>query len=294
MGQSKLRSRTREAVLASESRCIYCRNPPVTLEHMPPRGMFRNRHRPGAMEYGACETCNKGTRGSDAVAAVMARLHPENRRGSWQAQEVRRLLSALDQFAPGVREEMSIPGKFAFGWARDPGSSLLQRVVQVRADGPRVKAHLSVFGAKLAMALYREHVGTALPMDGAVWCQFVLNAGMTQKHLEERLRILPLRETLKQGRKNVNDQFAYRYNCDEHTTLAALAQFHRGLWFTIFASSEPKIIELFKRPEFLALPASVLVQPGGLLCLLPAPALALARLSGGQITGSVPNVSWET
>jgi len=48
---------------------------------------------------------------------------------------------------------MSLPGKFAFGWARRPRSGLLQRVVQVRADGPRVKAHLSVFGAKLAMAL---------------------------------------------------------------------------------------------------------------------------------------------
>jgi hypothetical protein len=206
----------------------------------------------------------------------MARLHPDHGRGSWQGNEVRRLISALDQFAPGVREEMSVPGKFAFGWARRPGSGLLQRVVQVRADGPRVKAHLSVFDAKLAMALYREHVGTALPLTGAVWCQFALNGGMPQEQLEDRLRILPLRETLKQGRQNVQDQFVYRYNCDGRTTLAALTQFHCGLWFTIFASSDQKIIELFKKPEFLALPASVMVQPGGLLSLLPVPAVAIA------------------
>jgi hypothetical protein len=84
-----------------------------------------------------------------------------------------------------------------------------------------------VFGAKLAMALYREHVGTALPLDGAVWCQFALNAGMTQGHVEARLKILPLQETLKQGSKKVDDQFVY--NCDGRSTLGAVTQFHRGL-----------------------------------------------------------------
>lgn len=47
----------------------------------------------------------------------------------------------------------------------------------MRADGPLTKAHLAVYGAKLAMTLYREHIGTALPMRGAVWCQVLLNGG---------------------------------------------------------------------------------------------------------------------
>ena len=226
------------------------------------------------MEYGACKACNNGTRGSDAVAALMARMHPDNGEGSWQAEEIRKLKSAIDAHAPGVREEMSLPGKSNYEWARRPGSGVLQRVVRVHADGPLVKAHLSVFGAKLAMALYREHVGVALPLDGAVWCQFALNAGMTQENLNARVKILPLQETLRQGRKNVGDQFAYRYNCDERTVIAAVVQFHRGLWFTIFASSDQKIIELFNKPEFLQLPASTMVRPGELLGFLPVPAVA--------------------
>jgi hypothetical protein len=276
MGQSKLKSRSRQEVIGSEPRCIYCPNPAATLEHMPPRGMFRDRQRPGAMEYGACKACNNGTSGPDAVAAMIARMHPDSGRGTWQANEIRRLISAVTALAPGVREEMSLPGKAALGLLRRPGSGLLQRVVQVHADGPRIKAHLSIFGAKLAMALFREHVGAALPLDGAVWCQFSLNAGMTQEHMDERLRILPLWDTLKQGRKRVDDQFAYRYNCDGRTTLAALVQFHRGLWFTIFASSDQRIVELLEKPEFLALPASVFAQPGHLLKLLPTPMVAAA------------------
>ena len=181
MGEAKRKSRTRAEIIAREPRCIYCPAPAVTVEHMPPVGMFRERERPGAMEYGACEVCNNGTRGSDAVAALMARVHPDDGEGSWQAEEIRKLISAIDTHAPGVREEMSLPGKSKHEWARRPGSSLLQRVVRVRADEPLVKAHLGIFGAKLAMALYREHVGVALPLDGAVWCRFALNHGVALK-----------------------------------------------------------------------------------------------------------------
>ena len=146
---------------------------------------------------------------------------------------------------------------------------MLQQIVRVRANGPLVKAYMTIFGAKLAMALYREHVGAALPLDGAVWQQFALSGGMTQENLDARVQILPGHETLRQGRKHVSVQFAYRYNTDERTVVAAVAQFHRGLWLTMFASSDPKLVEMFGRPEHMAIPASSLVRPGELLGLLP-------------------------
>lgn len=276
MGESRHKSRAREVILANELRCIYCPGPPQTLEHMPSRGMLRGKVRPSGMEYAACAACNNGTRGPDAVAAVIARLHPDNGESSWQAAEIRKLMFALDTYAPGVREELSQPGKAQSNWLRRPGSGLLQRVVRVNADGPKVKAHLSAYGVKLALALFREHVGIALPLDGAVWCQFALNAGMSQEHLNERVKIMPLHATLRQGQKNVADQFAYRYNTDKRTVVVAVAQFHRGLWFTLFASCDQRIIELLKRPEFVGLPASVLVRPGELLRLLPSSAASAA------------------
>jgi hypothetical protein len=96
-----------------------------------------------------------------------------------------------------------------------------------------------------------------------------MNAGMTLERLDERVRILPMHETLKQGQRNVGDQFAYRFNCDGRTVIAAVAQFRRRLWLTLFASSDQRIIERFRKPEFLALPTSVMVSPGQLLSLLP-------------------------
>ena len=264
MGEAKRKSRKRGDILAAELRCIYCANPAQTVEHMPPRGMFRGRLRPSAMEFGCCEDCNEATRGADAVAALFARTHPDYADTSWQTQEMMKLVSAVDAFAPGVREEMSAPGKSIPEWGHRDGSPVLQRVVRVRADGPLVQANLCAFGAKLAMALYREHVGTPLPFDGVVWCQSALNAGMTQEALDARLQILPLFDTLRQGKFNVQEQFAYRYNCDNRATLGAVAQFHRGLWITLFASSDPKIVALLEEPKFVNLPASALIRPGDL------------------------------
>jgi hypothetical protein len=71
--------------------------------------------------------------------------------------------------------------------------------VYVHANGPRLKAYLTIFAAKFAMALYREHVDVALRLDGAVWCQFQLNAGLTQENLDARVAILSGCETLRQG-----------------------------------------------------------------------------------------------
>ena len=133
MGEAKRKNQTREAIIAAEPRCIYCSGPVDTLEHMPPTGMFRGRQRPGGMEYAACGVCNNGTRGSDAVAALMARIHPDNGAGSWQTEGMRRLISAIDRYAPGCagRNELAEQGQPRVG----PPSEL--RRSPASSSGPR-------------------------------------------------------------------------------------------------------------------------------------------------------------
>jgi hypothetical protein len=48
----------------------------------------------------------------------------------------------------------------------------------------------------------------------------------------------------------------------------AVVQFHHGLWFTIVASSDQRIVDLFTQQEVQRLPTGLLVRPGGLLDLL--------------------------
>jgi len=234
---------------------------------MPPISMFKDRQRPAEMEFGACKVCNEGTKGSDITAALFARFHHDMQ--DWPQKEMTGLVSALEAYAPGVREELSHPDKQKLEWARDAKTGLFRKVVLLHADGPLVSANLGVFGAKMCMALFRRHVGVALPLDGAIWCQFALNGGMTQEFLDERVKILPLQDTLQQGTKHVGDQFAYRYNCDGRTVLAAVVQFHKSLWLTAMAASDKRIIELFEKPMFRNLPGSVMARPGDLLGMVP-------------------------
>lgn len=265
MGEAKRKNLAKAAIVAAEPRCIYCASPAATIEHMPPRGMFRDKQRPGVMEFGACTACNDGTRGADAVAAMFARIAPFHNESSWQTKEARGLVGAVVAHAPGVIEEVFNPGKGRVEWV--PGPQGFRKVVKIAADGPRVHANISVFSAKLAMALYRHHIGVALPLTGAVWCQFALSGGMVQEHLDQRIEKLPITGTLSQGRKHVSDQFLYRYNTDERTVVAAVAEFHRAFWITLFASSDQRIIDIFSK-DTKALPASVFVRPGDLLRLL--------------------------
>jgi hypothetical protein len=161
VGEASRKSRKGAQIVAAEARCIYCAGPSETNEHMLPRIMFRGKLRPGDMEFGCCKACNEGTGGADVVAAVISRLHPDHDEESWQHKEVCKLIRPLDKFAPGVRDEMR-QGSRQEGWVRRPKSDLLQRVILRQADGPRLKVYLTIFAAKLAMALYREHVGVAL------------------------------------------------------------------------------------------------------------------------------------
>lgn len=268
MREGKVRSRGRDEILKTEDRCIYCANVPNSLEHMPPKCMFQ-KDRVSGMEYATCSACNNKTSGADAVAALLACMHPDNTPESALAKKLQQLIRMTDINAPGVIEELQQPTKAKAQWQWRQNSRILKKTVSITVDGPKANAYLDIFGAKMAMALYREHVGTALPLSGAVWCQHILNAGMTQSDLDNLTKIMPLFSTLTQGKKSNLEQFRYRYNYDGSTAVAAIAQFHSSLWFVLIATSDDKIIDLFQRPEIAALPGSTFVRPGGLLALLP-------------------------
>ena len=236
---------------------------------MPPISMFRERDRPRAMEFGACKDCNRGTRGAGIVAAVFARMHPDHDIMSWQNLDIKHFVRDLDHDAPGVREELSQPGRQGALGSSARRRGCFRTSGRFALTAPWVNAYLTVFGAKLAMALYREHVGEALPMSGATWCQCRLNGSITQEYLDGLVEMMPGYETLRQGTKNVGDQFAYRFNTDERTVVAAVAQFHKGLWVTALASSDERIVALLMKPEMLRLPGSALIRAGELLSRLP-------------------------
>src|SRR4051794_21414253 len=97
MGEARLKSRSREEILAEEPRCIYCDAVPSQLEHMLPRSMFRSRFRPSGMEFAACQNCNNGTSATDLVASFVARISPDLDDEDWRWIEAIKRTGKLEQ-----------------------------------------------------------------------------------------------------------------------------------------------------------------------------------------------------
>lgn len=237
---------------------MYCSAPPVTVEHMPPTGMFRERRRLSGLEFACCRECNFGTRAADLAAAFMARIPPFDIANDWRLQEAYNLVGGIAHLAPEVIREL-----FGSGHAnvliRRP-SGFIQRGKSLHVDGPVLTGLMTVFTAKLGMALFRQHVGQPLPMDGGVYTQFFFNAGLDQSQIDAMLSILPTHDTLRQGKSHASEQFEYRYNSDDRTIVAALAGFHGCLHVRMFAMSDPE------RYGFLLDDRGVdLVRPGELV-----------------------------
>src|SRR5262245_38659802 len=109
MSEARARRRAHEKLLASFPWCIYCggSQPAGTIEHMPPRMMFVLKQRPKGLEFPSCGKCNNGTGLSDLVASFLGRLfsHPSSED---EAEEIKKLFSAVQNNVPGLLEEMHI------------------------------------------------------------------------------------------------------------------------------------------------------------------------------------------
>lgn len=285
MGEGKRKSLSKGRRLERETRCIYCPRTNdvasrLTLEHMPTISMFRNRQRPSGFEFASCRACNNGTKGADVAATFMSLIPPGNEPSDWKTEKLDTLLGTLESSAPGFRDELVGRGHRTL-WERS-WRGVVEPLTILHPDGPIFRAYMDVFAAKFAMALYREHVGEPIPMDGAVYTTVFLNAGLATQQAEAIVSIMPSFGQLIQGQKTAAGQFDYRFNTDTRSIVAALGSFHGNLFILAFATSRPDLYS----PSLDGRPHMVRTLPGELLERLrhlpdrPVTSSALKRSNG--------------
>jgi hypothetical protein len=202
---------------------------------MPPKQMFIRKQRPKGLEFPSCLECNNGTSKSDLVASLLGRLSVDHD----EAAELKKLLSAVRNNVPGLLEEMQI------GRA---GQKLERRTLPlqegggvVRANGPLVTKHLLVFGAKLGFALHHEELQNVVPPTGGVQPRWFSNAQAARGEIPSALfSLLPAnRKTLKQGRREVSDQFEYTWvTTPERRHALFYATFHRSFAIAVVSAMD--------------------------------------------------------
>jgi hypothetical protein len=75
MGEAKRKRTATQKLVAEFPLCYECGGlrASSTREHMPPKALFDNSHRPDGLVMPACEVCNDGTRSADLTASVVSR-----------------------------------------------------------------------------------------------------------------------------------------------------------------------------------------------------------------------------
>jgi hypothetical protein len=179
MGEAKLKRRAHAAILEKYPWCIYCGgvNPGMTIEHMPPIGMFDGRQRPKGLEFPTCKECNNGTGLSDMVASLLGRVYPNA-----QPDELKHLLRGVANNVPGLLQETQI-GRAGQKFTRRNIPSLPADAGVLRANGPILTRHMEIFGAKLGFALHYEAHASPVPPAGGVQPMFFTNASALKGEL---------------------------------------------------------------------------------------------------------------
>ena len=231
---------------------------------MPPIGMFRDRQRPNELVFASCAKCNNGTRKADLAATYISRMYTLDPREEWKQKEFSGLSAKLDEMDPDLRDEVD-PTRGREWCLIQTLSGMLIRAPWLRTNGPRLSAYLTVFSAKFAMAIYRELMGHALPMEGIALTTPILTGQMHPALFNQLIRNMPVISTLRQGNKHVGEQFSCRYASDGETGVTGVAQFQQDLRLAFIVTSTPD-----RLGSALEAPRTRLTRPGGLLSAMPA------------------------
>jgi hypothetical protein len=248
MSQSKVKQRSTADFILNFPSCSLCGGdrPTASREHMPPRSLFDNKHRPDKLVMPACMECNKGTSTSDLTASMISRwgfdINP-------QAQADHSKLSAqVKMQAPElVREWLSV----------DTPSQQLQARAHLERHGvnppqgakfttigPLTIRQLNIFSHKAALALYFDHFKQPLSNAGRVQAIWKTKEDFYVKGVPpELLNLMSKYGTLIQGRWNTAETFEYRYDLNAADGFfGCFARFRQGLFVLGFAISDARTL----------------------------------------------------
>jgi hypothetical protein len=248
MGQGKVKQRSTAESILNFPLCSLCGGdrPTASREHMPPRSLFDNKHRPDKLVMPACIECNKGTSTSDLTASMISRwgmdISPQSR------ADHTKLAAQIKHQAPAlVREWLS--GDTPYQQLRARAHLERQGVraplgAKFSTIGSLTIRQLNIFSHKAALALYFEHFKRPLPNAGRVQAIWRTKEDFYEKGIPpELLTLLGKYGTLIQGRWDASETFEYRY--DLHATdglFGCFARFRQGLFVLGFAVSDVKTL----------------------------------------------------
>jgi hypothetical protein len=185
--------------------------------------------------------------------------------------EMTKIFSAISNNIPGLLDEMLLsPAERAARLSKLPF-----RVdgEPMRANGPLVSSHMQTFAFKFGFAMYYKVTNRVLPIGGGVAARWFSNVDRWQGIRPDiDFPILPP-TTLKQGKMEVSDQFAYHWRASEDERIVfSISYFNNSCSVWTFAAIDKNILNI---PTRYPVP---ICGPGALTTLLPISSVGASEL----------------
>jgi hypothetical protein len=170
---------------------------------------FHRQTAPKVLEFPSCDACNQGSKLADHVASLFSRVYPDLTSEQGKADTIR-LLRAIRNNVPALLEELFIGAGGQKLARRDHADYVPEGGGFIRVDGPILHDYLLTFAAKMGLALHFEETQRFVPCGGALLPRWFSNLQHFQGEIPSTLLdVLPAPRTLRQGRKQVEEQFQY-------------------------------------------------------------------------------------
>jgi hypothetical protein len=249
MGQAKANQKARqsatEKLLEKYPVCCFCGGgtDATTREHMPPKALFDDSHRPDKLVMPACDNCNGSTSTADLVASMLAR---------WRLNLTEKEKKDHTRLAAGVRT--SHPELVA-EWTKLNEAERLKAKLEhnapansgVAAIGPLTIRQLNLFSHKVVLGLYFEHFREVLPDAGRICAYWRSKEDIPKGGLPPILfEMMNRYGTLEQGKWNTREIFEYRFEVNESDGLFACLARLRGALLRVLQSRTHRPLSLTK------------------------------------------------
>jgi hypothetical protein len=243
MGEAKRRQSATQKFIEQYPACCFCGGlrQATTREHMPPKSLFDDSHRPDKFVMPACKECNGGTSTADLTAAIVSRWVYDS--APQESADHTRLAAQVRKQAPELIAEWT---KLDTEQRKEARLHLIKHGVHVPLDaglasiGPVTIRQLNLFAHKAVLALYFEHFRQPLPNAGRICAYWKTKEDFARDGIPPVvLDMLPGYGTLMQGKWNERETFEYRHAMNIQNGLSGcLARLRRGLFVTGFAVAE--------------------------------------------------------
>ncbi len=247
MGEASRKLSATKTFITEFPECYFCggKRAATTREHMPPKSLFDNSHRPDKLVMPACAECNTCTSTADLTAAIISRWGYDG--GDQERSDHKRLVARIRKQAPALIAEWRISTGVERKKARE---HLRKHGVPVPSDagiatiGPETIRQLNLFALKAVLALYFECFRKPLPNSGGLWASWKTKEDFARDGIPPYLfEIMPDYGTLVQGQWNERKTFEYRHAANAKDGLfACLAKLRKGFFVTGCAVTDASVL----------------------------------------------------